>query len=184
MFFGRKGYRNLEELYEENEALVYTFMRDYTKDENLVQELSQRLWIKVWENFDKFRDKEKKDAQAYMRAMAHNVAADYFKEVKNEKECWGNMEWISSDQAMEEIEAISERELNDLQQECLCEAAEILTEEERYLLHLKYEKRLSSRAIGELTGRSAAVARVNLQRTRDKLRDEAYRIMRRKEHEI
>lgn len=94
------------------------------------------------------------------------------------------MEWISGDQYWEEVEAISERELNDLQMECLREAAEILTEDERYLLHLKYGKMLRSRAIGELLGISEAVARVNLQRVRDKLRDEAYRVLRRKENEI
>lgn len=159
-------------------------MRDYTTDEELVKDWSQELWIKVWENMDKFHDMEPSDAQAYLRVMAHNQVADYFRKVKKEKKLWRNVEWISGDQYWEEVEAISERELNDLQMECLREAAEILTEDERYLLHLKYGKMLRSRAIGELLGISEAVARVNLQRVRDKLRDEAYRVLRRKENEI
>ena len=183
MLFGRKGYENLEELYKENEKLVYTFFHDYTEDEELVKEWSQQLWIRVWENFDKFRDKGKKEAQAYLRVMARNLVADYFRGIKRENDRWGNVEWISSDMAMEEIEVISERQIDDIQLESLHEAIPSLTESEQNLLYLKYDRELSSRAIGELIGTSAGVTRVNLQRVRDKLREEAHEILRRKLNE-
>lgn len=183
LLFGRKGYENLEALYKENEKLVYTFFGDYIEDEELVKEWSQQLWIRVWENLDKFRDKGKKEAQAYLRVMARNLVSDYFRDIKREKDRWGNVEWISSDMAMEEIEAISECQVNDIQLESLEEAKKQLSEGEWYLLFLKYDQDLTSRAIGELTGTSDGVARVNLQRVRDKLRDEAHGILRRKLNE-
>lgn len=184
MLFGRKGYQTLEELYLENEKLVYTFFHDYTEDPELIKDWSQELWFKVWNHFEIFRGKNKKDAQAYLRVMARNLVADYFREQKRERERWGNVEWISSDLVMEEIEERSEQQIDDLQLESLREAMVILSEEEQNLLYLKYDRELTSRAIGELIGTSDAVARVNLQRIREKLRDEAYRILRRKEHEI
>lgn len=183
MLFGRKGYRNLEELYKENEDLVYTFFYDYTADGELVQEWAQQLWIRAWENFEKLCCKEKKDAQAYLRAVARNLVMDHFRAIKWEKVRWGNVEWISSDMAMEEIEEISEQQIDDIQLESLREAMAVLSEEEKHLLYLKYDQDLTSRAIGELLGTSDGVARVNLQRVRDKLRDEAYRILRRKLNE-
>ncbi|MBR4860951.1 MAG: sigma-70 family RNA polymerase sigma factor [Firmicutes bacterium] len=183
MLFGRKGYENLEELYKENEKLVYTFFHDYTEDEEMVKEWSQQLWIRVWENFDKFRDKGKKEAQSYLRVMARNLVADYFRDIKRGNDRWGNVEWISSDMAMVEIEAISESQINDIQMESLQEAILALTEADQNLLYLKYDRNLTSRAIGELIGTSDGVVRVNLQRVRDKLRDEAHEILRRKLNE-
>lgn len=184
MLFGRKGYENLEELYTENEKLVYAFFYDYTDDKELVKEWSQQLWIRAWENMDKFRSKGKKEAQAYLRVMARNLVADYFREVKREKERWDNVEWISSDMTIEEIELISEEKISDIQADSLREAMDILSEEERYMLYLKYDRELTSRAIGELVGTSDAVARVNLQRIRTKLQENAEKILRRKANEF
>jgi len=60
MLFGRKGYQTLEELYLENEKLVYTFFHDYTEDPELIKDWSQELWFKVWNHFKIFRGKNKK----------------------------------------------------------------------------------------------------------------------------
>ena len=171
----KKTYTHLEEMYLDNEKLVYTFFRDYSKDEELILEWSQKLWHKVWSNFDKFRGKEKKEVQRYLRVMVRNLVSDHFNKERRENEVleqWHYEEREKSTTVEEESELFS----NPTLLEYLIIALEILTDEERDLVYLRYDQNLRSAAIGQLLGTSDGLVRVRLQRIREKLKKEVERL--------
>ncbi|MBQ8589842.1 MAG: sigma-70 family RNA polymerase sigma factor [Firmicutes bacterium] len=171
----KKTYKNLEELYLDNEKLVYTFFFDYFKDKELILEWSQNLWVKVWKNFDKFCDKEKKEVHRYLRVMARNLVSDYFREENREQEAWEKWnqgECLETPTLENESELFSSPQLLDF----LIKALEVLTETERDLVYLSYDQKLRSANIGQLLGISDGLVRVRLQRIREKLKMEVERL--------
>lgn len=179
MVFNKRGYDSLEDLYRESEKLVYAFIRDYTSDENLVIELSQVVWYKVWKNFDKFRNKDRKDAQNYIRAIARNTVADHFKSEKQELEAFEEISCLYGGECNMDTEKEIKDLLNRELQEYLEEAYGVLSDSEAELVKLKYGDNLKSGEIGELLGISDALVRVRLQRIREKLKKEIIMLQRR-----
>jgi len=171
----KKKYKNLEEMYRDNEKLVYTFFHDYTEDNDLILEWSQSLWVKVWKNFDKFRDKEKKEVHRYLRIMARNLVSDHFRDEKREQEVWDKWSYgerLETSSPEHESELFSNPKLIDY----LMTALTILSDEEKGLIYLNYDQRLRSAEIGQLLGISDGLVRVRLQRIREKLKVEVERL--------
>ena len=175
MELNKKKYRNLEEMYRDNEKLVYTFFHDYTEDNDLILEWSQNLWVKVWKNFDKFRDKEKKEVHRYLRVMARNLVSDHFRDDKREQEAWDK--WSYGERLeTSSPEHESELFLNPGLLDFLIKAMGVLTETERDLVYLSYDQQLRSADIGQLLEISDGLVRVRLQRIREKLKVEVERL--------
>ena len=177
MIFGRKRYNNFEDLYYDNEKLVYVFITDHINDFHQITELAQQIWYKVFLNWDKFEGKEKKEAQNYLRAMTKNLVADYFKDKKKEDELTEAFIYLYGKEDVSCLEKETELFLEAAPEEYLEEALLILDENERNMLDLKYKKKMQSDQIGDLYGITAALARVRLQRIRVKLRVEIERLM-------
>ena len=183
MLFGKKKYyENIDQMYEENEKLVYVFVRDHTDDEQLAMELAQIVWYKIWHSFEKIRQIEKKDLHNYIRAIVKNAAADHFNNEKRSSDMVNEITYLHDERSAsveEEIEEFLNRELG----EYLDEAMAILTDDEKLLIKLKYGDQLKSAEIGSLLGISDASARMKLQRIREKLKKEIENLQRRDEHE-
>lgn len=177
MIFGRKRYNNFEDLYYDNEKLVYVFIADYVDDFHLITELAQKVWYKVFLNWGKFEGKQKKEAQNYLRVMTKNLVIDYFKDKKKEDEMTEAFVYLYGKEDVTYLEQELEMFLEDAPEEYLEEALQILDSNERDLLDLRYKKKLQSEEIGALLGISAALARVRLQRIREKLRKEMERLL-------
>lgn len=171
----KRKYKNLEEMYLDNEKLVYTFFHDYTEDNDLILEWSQSLWVKVWKNFDKFHDKEKKEVHRYLRIMARNLVSDHFRDEKREQEAWDK--WSYGERLeTSSPEQESELFLNPGLLDYLIKAMDVLTEPERDLVYLSYDQKMRSADIGQLLGISDSLVRVRLQRIREKLKLEVERL--------
>lgn len=171
----KRTYKNLEEMYLDNEKLVYIFLRDYTEDGDLIVEWSQKLWVKVWKNFDKFRAKEKKEVHRYLRVMVRNLVLDHFRDEKREREAWEKWsfgECLKTSSPEQESELFLNPGLLDY----LIKAMDVLTEPERDLVYLSYDQKMRSADIGQLLGISDSLVRVRLQRIREKLKLEVERL--------
>ena len=52
-----QSYTTMEELYTDNSRLVYSFAFDYVRNADEAEELAGHIWLKVFENRDKFKNK-------------------------------------------------------------------------------------------------------------------------------
>lgn len=177
MIFGSKRYNNFEELYFDNEKLVYVFIADYIDDVHQITELAQNVWYKVFLNWDKFVGKEKKDAQNYLRALTKNLVMDYFNEKKKENEMTEAFIYLYGNDDVTYLEEEVEMFLEAAPEEYLEDAMLILNDSERSLIEWNYNKKMKSETIGSLLGISDALVRVRLQRIRKKLKKEIDRLM-------
>lgn len=175
MSFIQKKYKCIEEMYLDNEKLVYAFFYDYCKDSEQIREWSQKLWTKVWENFEKFRTKNKVEVQRYLRIMVRNMISDHFRDERSEQEAWKKWRY-NEPQESSSIEYESELFRNPELMDYLMVAIKILSESERDLIYLSYHQQLRSAEIGQLIGISDGLVRVRLQRIRDKLKVEIERL--------
>lgn len=72
-----QSYTTMEELYTDNSRLVYSFAFDYVRNADEAEELAGHIWLKVFENRDKFKNKGRAEVRNYIRIMTRNLAADY-----------------------------------------------------------------------------------------------------------
>ena len=182
MLFGDKGYSSIEELYADNEKLIYAFIRDHTENETAIAELVQIIWYKILTNYDKIPTTSSKKTKDYIRAMAHNAVVDYFDAEKRREELFDELTYFFKEEADETVETelveFCNRELEDY----LHEAMGTLSETEKYLIKLRFYERMTSPAIGELMGMSDGVVRMTILRILKKLRKEIETMQRRDEH--
>ena len=177
MIFGSKRYSNFEELYYDNEKLVYVFIADYIDDFHQITELAQKVWYKVFLNWSKFEGKEKKEAQNYLRAVTKNLVMDYFNEKKKENEMSEALVYLYGNENVTYLEEEVEMFLEAAPEEYLEEALLILDDDERSLIDWSYKKKMKSETMGALLGISDVLVRVRLQRIRKKLKKEIDRLM-------
>lgn len=167
MSFIKKRYKNFEDLYHDNEKIVYIFISDHVSDFHQITDLAQQIWYEVFLNWDKFEGKEKKDVQNYLRAMAKNLVSDYFAEKKKEDELTEAFLYLYGKEDITCLEKETTLFIEVAPQEFLEEALLTLDDGERNMLHLKYKEKLQSDQIGEIYDITAAAARVRLQRIRE-----------------
>jgi len=181
MLFRDKGYSSIEELYADNEKLIYTFIRDHTEDETAVGELVQIIWYKILTNYDKLPTFSTKKTKDYIRAIAHNAVVDYFEEEKKRLDLFDEMVYFFKEESDETIEAELEDFCNRELEDYLHEAIDILDEREKYLIKLRFYDKMTSPAMGELLGMSDGVVRMTILRILKKLRKEIETMQRRDE---
>lgn len=149
MSFIKKRYKNFEDLYHDNEKIVYVFISDHISDFHQITDLAQQIWYKVFLNWDKFEGKEKKDVQNYLRAMAKNLVSDYFAEKKKEDELTEAFLYLYGKEDITCLEKETTLFIEVAPQEFLEEALLTLDDGERNMLHLKYKEKLQSDQIRE-----------------------------------
>lgn len=181
MLFRDKGYSSLEELYAENEKLVYTFIRDYTNNKDAIEELVQIVWFKIFTNFEKIPANRKK-AKDYIRSIVRNAVADYFDDEKKRNAVFDEMVYFFKEESDETIETELEDFCNRELEEYLHEAMGILSDSEKYLIKLRFYDKMTSPAMGELLGISDGVVRMTILRILKKLRKEIEIMQRRDEN--
>ena len=169
MIMKSKTLTRFEAIYQDNKNLIYTYIYDYVDEKEIADEIFQLVAVKIYENMDKFSGKESRDIRNYLRAMTRNTVSDYFRVQKKHEELVGNLIHIYKDTHYENNPI--EDMFSDQMEEFLEKARETLDEEDKHLLMLKYEERLSSKEIGELYGKSDAYIRVRLRRIREKLKE-------------
>lgn len=79
-------YSSLEELYIENRKLIYAFLSDIVEDESLKDDLASAVWVKVFKKSEMFLKMNKRWVKNYFKSNGQNVAKDYEKASKREKQ--------------------------------------------------------------------------------------------------
>lgn len=168
-------YQNIAELYESNRLWVYGFFRKKLNSIEVAEDLAQTLWLKFFQIYESVQLKDDKAVKAYLRSMAEHLTADYFRGQQKSKELMQELfNLLDQNQSTNNVfeEAFPEDPL-----EYLDDAYEVLSEEEKLLIFLKYNEQLNSKEIAIVMGISPSLVRMRLSRTREKLRSELHKKM-------
>lgn len=160
-------YTTMEELYTDNSRLVYSFAFDYVRNADEAEELAGHIWLKVFENRDKFKNKGRAEVRNYIRIMTRNLAADYAR--KQHKESCMNSE-------LKYLYEAGEYDICDEREKYLAAAVSALSLQEKELIYLRYYSRLKSRQIADMLEMSDALVRTKIMRAKEKLRREIERL--------
>lgn len=162
-------YKSLEELYMENYKLVYAYIMDYSKDQELVGEVSSIVWLKVSKKGTHFLEMEKKHVKNYLRVMAKNATKDYIstnkREMEKEKIVYEYTKGCNNVEVSAEDVIVRSGE-----NEILFEILSKLTDAERDFIMLKYWNQLSVKELKEVYSTTESAVRVKNFRILKKLR--------------
>lgn len=159
------SYRVLVERYS---AMVFHIVRRFEKDESEAEELAQQIFIKAYENLQKFDMKAVFSTWLYRLAMNH--CRDYAKNIRR-----GNKRFSELEPEFIERSLIDERtpysgiELREWQHH-LDTALECLNKEYADVFLWKYRDGLSYEVISEQTGISISALKVRVHRARKELK--------------
>lgn len=78
-------YRTIKEIYEKNYKLVYHILYKYIKNADIIADLSQEIFLKVFKNIDKYNNEF--DFSSWLCRISTNVAIDFLRKEKNKIEC-------------------------------------------------------------------------------------------------
>lgn len=169
-----KSYIEYEAIYSKFHKLVLKFIYDHISKENemnIVEDIFQTTWLKVYEKMDMFSKMSDRDVANYLRAMVRNAAYDYHRRLERESSAYENYNVIFHTETYEDnFEEIDE--LSDGPEYYLAKAKAALNDGEKVLIEMFYDHKMSGRAIADLLGISEANVRVRLKRVRTKLKYE------------
>ncbi len=169
-----KMYIEYEAIYGKFHKLVLKFIYDHISKEdemNVVEDIFQATWLRVYEKIEMFSNMGDRDVVNYLRAMVRNAVYDHHKKLARESSAYENYTVIFHTETYEDnFEDIEE--LADGPDYYLKRAKAVLNEEEKMLIEMFYDSKMSGRAISEVLGISEANVRVRLKRVRAKLKKE------------
>lgn len=151
---------SFEEIYKANYNIVYGYLINLSKNENVAEELLSRTFLKAYESFKSYKDNGK--PSAWLCAIAKNEYLKYYKKQKRKAQAI-DIESIYDDINIEEKIIDRETALN------IHKHLHILKEPYKEIFVLRVFAQLSFKDIAEIFGRTESWARVTYYRAKVKL---------------
>lgn len=161
----KKKYETFEEFYEKTYRLVYLFVRDYTKDWYIAEEIIAIVWAKIAEQPEKFLNQETRLVQNYIRVMVKNQVCEQYRiQERQNRSIEKAAELLIPDKMVEE-EILLKDSL-----ERLDIARGQLSAEDNQLLNLRFDQELSVKETGKIMGLKQSTVKMRQCRVLMKLR--------------
>lgn len=168
----KKFFTSLEEIYEANYRLINVFICDYSVDEEVAKEISSIIWEKIAEHPQRYLAMDAEWLKNYLRDIVKTTIADHYRQ-----EASFNRACEKLKDTLERYgEDFSEKIFKDDRKNHLAKALDILSEEEKLLINMKFGRKMTSEAIGEVIGISGGAVRMRQERILRKLRAEIERL--------
>lgn len=170
-----KTYQNITAIYQENRYWVYGYFLKNLKQVEIAEDLTQTLWLKFFQVYETLDFRDEKALKAYLRSMANHLVSDYFRTLQKSEKLIQELSELIDESSTEDtvFDAVFSKEPT----EYLNQAYEILSEEEKLLIFLRYTEKLKSKEIAAVTEISPSLVRMKLSRINEKLRRELKKIM-------
>ena len=165
-------YNSFEELYEDNRKLVFTFILDHVKDMDLLEDIASTVWLKVVKKGAEFLEIDKKAIKYYLRAVVKTTVSDYFRIKKKEDE----MSSMLQESYDEDINSGDTSLFDEDIRESLGQAINLLTEDEKLLITLRFYEKMSAREVGKVLNIEEGNVRVRQLRILNKLKKHMNRL--------
>jgi len=132
------------------------------KNKDLAREFTQEIFAKTYENLPKFRGAS--SFSSWLYSITYNYCIDYLRHKKK----MHYPEWNSRNE-IPEIEDDSEETISEINYERLMEIIELLHPEEKALLIMKYNDKLSIKYISNALRISESAAKMRIKRAKARL---------------
>ena len=156
----QQGHREaVSQLLERHTRRVRDYVRMMVKDDDVADDLTQEILIKVVKVLDEGRYTDKGRFQPWLLRIAHNRVLDYFraqKQVKTVSESSAGFDILGSKNFAEP--SIEDRLISEQQAEEVRQLIELLPAEQREVVKMRYYEGLSFKEIAEHTGVSINTA--------------------------
>ena len=149
----------VSQLLERHARRVRDYVRMLVKDNDVADDLTQEVLIKVVKVLDEGRYTDKGRSQPWLLRIAHNRVLDYFraqKQVKTVSESSAGFDILGSKNFAEP--SIEDRLVSEQQAEEVRQLIELLPAEQREVVKMRYYEGLSFKEIAEHTGVSINTA--------------------------
>ena len=143
----------VSQLLERHARRVRDYVRMLVKDNDVADDLTQEVLIKVVKVLDEGRYTDKGRFQPWLLRIAHNRVLDYFraqKQVKTVSESSAGFDILGSKNFAEP--SIEDRLVSEQQAEEVRQLIELLPAEQREVVKMRYYEGLSFKEIAEHTG--------------------------------
>lgn len=168
-------YQSVTAIYEENRHWVYGYFIKKLKQAEIAEDLTQTLWLKFFQVYESVSFRDEKVLKAYLRSMANHLLSDYFRTLQKSEKLIQELSELIDESSSEDT--VFDTAFSKDPIEYLNQAYEILSEEEKLLIFLRYTEKLNSKEIAAVTEISPSLVRMKLSRINEKLRRELKRIM-------
>ncbi len=153
----------LEELYRENEALVYHFLLSKCRNPHLAEDLTQETFLRAIHSIDSYNGSCK--LSVWLCQIAKHLLYQHWEKQKEEVSLEEN-DWMLTDRTEVERQVLAREELLDV-----LNKLHRLPVNMREVMYLRISADLSFREIGQIMGKSENWARVNFFRAKELLKD-------------
>jgi RNA polymerase sigma-70 factor (ECF subfamily) len=150
------------------EKPVYNMMFRYCREKQEAADLSQDVFLRIYERLSSF-DQEKKFF-SWLYGLAINMARDWYRKNRRKRKGLKEMQWslpVVEDRSMQE-----ERFLAKEEADALYSALDTLPDETRELVVLRYRYELSIRELSAIFNLSESAVKMRIARALQKLRSE------------
>lgn len=179
MKFHENCFYTLEDMYLSSYKLVYSFISDYTRDKQIAEEISSIVWLKITRNPKKYLKMDKQKFFNYLKIMIKTTYIDYYNGSKKEID---RLKDFYESQYKDIISAKNDEKLLEEDYEFLEAALNILTDDEKQLIKLKYNQGLTYKDISKMLGVSESSLRTRQSRIYDKLKSEIIKLRKESEY--
>lgn len=153
----------LEELYRENETLVYHFLLSKCRNPHLAEDLTQETFLRAINSIDSYNGSCK--LSVWLCQIAKHLLYQHWEKQKEEVSLEEN-DWMLTDRTEMERQVLAREELLDV-----LNKLHRLPVNMREVMYLRISADLSFREIGQIMGKSENWARVNFFRAKELLKD-------------
>ena len=159
-------YTSFEEMYTDNKKLVFTFILDYVKEADIIEDIASTVWLKIVKKGASFLEIDKKAIKYYLRAVVKTTVSDYFRIKKKEDDTVVMLQDSYESNDSNNDESLFDEDIRDN----LTKAIETLSEEEKLLITLRFYEKLSAREVGKILNIEEGNVRVRQLRILKKLK--------------
>lgn len=154
-----------EILYDRYASLVYNKCYGFARDEDEAKDLTQDVFLKLFVKLASFKGKSKFSTWLY--AFTYNHCVNYVtrntaKKIEKQSVDYTDIENVSDDE-------IEEKEFLSMRVDKLKKCMELITPEEKMILLLKYQDRLTIKEIESVLGIGESAVKMRIKRAKDKL---------------
>lgn len=154
--------QSFEALYRESYALIYNYVRYQMLDDSIAQDIVSEAYLKAARAFERF-DPNRAKFSTWVITIAKNCMRDYYARQRPTVDIDGEIEVLPP--TYDEHPGLEEDEGARLTQ-----ALQVLAEEDRELVFLKYYQGMKNKEIAEATGMNASTVSTRLARALARLR--------------
>ncbi len=157
---GRLTRDDLDDLFNEYYPRIFNYLYYRTLDRALSDDLVGTVMLNIVRKFETF-DPERGNLDAWVFRIARNTLFSHFRKSKTE---------VDIDAVPQSVFAYEDEDALDDKGEMVRGLLEVLTDDERELIYLKYWEELSNKEIAERLGLNASTVSTHLWRANNKMR--------------